>query len=200
MIKGKSFKKICFASETSLYDDVKNRLHAWIREPYYTAGKQYGWAGSPVGLRINECALEFAIKNRSSIQKVACMRQMQNVGGSSPWNMMPSRDMGQQPFTYRLKYEMEVVVPLCAKRVPKSKGRIWLPKTIRGGAKIYIPADIVLDSQFPFKEDGEILVEIDLEEGVLKLKPSSLKRAEGKCASSCKSESWAKLEDLRSWS
>jgi hypothetical protein len=56
--------------------------------------------------------------------------------------------------------------------VLKSKGRIWLPKkTMRGGARIYIPADIVLDSTFPFQKDGEILVEIDPEEKILKLKP-----------------------------
>ncbi|MHA1711569.1 MAG: hypothetical protein ACTSUS_05845 [Candidatus Freyarchaeota archaeon] len=42
---------------------------------------------------------------------------------------------------------------------------------MRGGARIYIPSDIVLDSQFPFREDGEILVEIDPKNRVLKLKP-----------------------------
>lgn len=58
------------------------------------------------------------------------------------------------------------------KIVLKSKGRIWLPKkTMRGGARIYIPADIVLDSTFPFRKDGEILVEIEPENRVLKLKP-----------------------------
>ena len=56
--------------------------------------------------------------------------------------------------------------------VLKSKGRIWLPKkTMRGGARIYIPADIVLDSQFPFQEDGEILVEIDTKNKTLNIKP-----------------------------
>lgn len=56
--------------------------------------------------------------------------------------------------------------------VLKSKGRIWLPKkTMRGGARIYIPAEIVLDSQFPFQEDGEIFAEIDPKNRVLKIKP-----------------------------
>lgn len=64
------------------------------------------------------------------------------------------------------------VVPLGVKMVLKSKGRIWLPKkTMRGGARVYIPADIVLDSQFPFKEDKQILVEIDPENKVVMLKP-----------------------------
>ena len=58
------------------------------------------------------------------------------------------------------------------KMVLKSKGRIWLPKkTMRGGARVYIPAEIVLDSQFPFKEDKQILVEIDPENKVVVLKP-----------------------------
>jgi len=60
--------------------------------------------------------------------------------------------------------------------VLKSKGRMWLPKkTMRGGARIYIPAEIVLDSQFPLLQDGEILVEIDTEERLVKIKP--IKRA-----------------------
>ena len=64
------------------------------------------------------------------------------------------------------------VVPMGVKMVLKSKGRIWLPKkTMRGGARIYIPSEIVLDSTFPFMQDGEIMVEIDPEKRVLKLKP-----------------------------
>jgi hypothetical protein len=56
--------------------------------------------------------------------------------------------------------------------VLKSEGRIWLPnKTMRGGARIYVTADVVLDSQFPFKEDGKIVVEIDPESRILKIKP-----------------------------
>jgi hypothetical protein len=56
--------------------------------------------------------------------------------------------------------------------VLKSKGKIWLPtKTMRGAARIYIPAEIVLDSQFPLQDVGEIAVEIDTENKLLKLKP-----------------------------
>jgi hypothetical protein len=70
------------------------------------------------------------------------------------------------------KIRTEGVVPMGVKIVLKSKGRIWLPKkTMRGGARIYIPSEIVLDSAFPFVEDGEVLVEIDPEKKVLKLKP-----------------------------
>lgn len=77
-----------------------------------------------------------------------------------------------QLLTHQLKYALEGVVPLGVKMVLNSKGRIWLSKkTMRGGARIYIPSDIVLDSTFPFKHDGEILVVIDTENKVLKLKP-----------------------------
>jgi len=70
------------------------------------------------------------------------------------------------------KIWIEGVVPMGVKMVLKSKGRIWLPKkTMRGGDRIYIPSEIVLDSTFPFMEDGEIMVEIDPEKRVLKLKP-----------------------------
>ena len=56
--------------------------------------------------------------------------------------------------------------------VLKGTGRIWMPKkTMRGGARVYIPAAVVLDSQFPFKEDEKIIVEIDPENRILKLKP-----------------------------
>ncbi|MBW1932317.1 MAG: hypothetical protein JRI56_04705 [Deltaproteobacteria bacterium] len=58
--------------------------------------------------------------------------------------------------------------------VLKANGKIWLPKdTMRGGARVYIPAAIVLDSQFPFEEDGEITVEIDAENQIIKLKPTN---------------------------
>jgi len=61
--------------------------------------------------------------------------------------------------------------------VLKSKGRIWLPKkTMRGGARVYIPAEIILDSTFPFKKDGDIEVEIDPQNGVVKLRPLNTKK------------------------
>lgn len=61
------------------------------------------------------------------------------------------------------------------KMVLKSKGKIWLPtKTMRGGARVYIPSEIVLDSTFPLTEPGEILVEIDRENGTVILKPRKM--------------------------
>jgi len=65
------------------------------------------------------------------------------------------------------------------KMVLKSRGRIWLPKkTMRGGARIYIPSEIVLDSTFPFTQDGEILVKINRSKKVLELKPLETKKKE----------------------
>lgn len=63
------------------------------------------------------------------------------------------------------------------KMVLKSKGRIWLPKkTMRGGAHIYVPARIVLDSTFPFTEDGEVEIEIDSKTQTLSVRPSQAKK------------------------
>ena len=56
--------------------------------------------------------------------------------------------------------------------VLKEVGKIWMPKkTMRGGARVYLPSSVVLDSQFPFYEDSQIIVEIDIENGVVKLIP-----------------------------
>lgn len=44
-------------------------------------------------------------------------------------------------------------------------------KTMWGGSRVYIPAAAVLDSQFTFKEKEEILVEIDPDNRILKLRP-----------------------------
>ena len=52
------------------------------------------------------------------------------------------------------------------------KGSIIIPKsTSRGGARVYISSKIMNDSQFPFSESGEILVEIDVENGCVRLTP-----------------------------
>ena len=73
---------------------------------------------------------------------------------------------------------MDGVVTMDEKMVLKARGRIWLPKrTMRGGARVYIPAALVLDSQFPFEEDGEITIEIDPESRVLSLKPIEKQQA-----------------------
>lgn len=65
------------------------------------------------------------------------------------------------------------------KVVLKSKGKIYLPKKkMRGGARIYVPSEIVLDSTFPFTETGEVAVEIDKEKGILEIKP--LEKEKGK--------------------
>jgi len=56
--------------------------------------------------------------------------------------------------------------------VLQSAGKIWLPKkTMRGGARIYVPADIVLDSTFPFRQDGPVLIQIDTKNKILIIKP-----------------------------
>ena len=56
--------------------------------------------------------------------------------------------------------------------VLKSTGKIYLPKKkMRGGARIYVPSEIVLDSTFPFTETGLVAVEIDKSTGRLIIEP-----------------------------
>lgn len=56
--------------------------------------------------------------------------------------------------------------------VLKDKGSIIIPKpSSRGGARVYISSKVMNDSQFPFYESGEIMVEIDTEKGIVKLIP-----------------------------
>jgi len=56
--------------------------------------------------------------------------------------------------------------------VLKSKAKIYTPKEIqKGGARVYIPAFVALDSAFPFKQDSEIIVEIDPQKKIVILRP-----------------------------
>lgn len=38
-------------------------LFTVIREPFYSAGKQYGWSGNPIGLGLSQQALDHALRN-----------------------------------------------------------------------------------------------------------------------------------------
>jgi len=62
-IKG---RKLVFKGETFLYIPKTKELFFHIREPYYSSGKRYGW-NPPIGLGINEAALNFAVKNNLRI-------------------------------------------------------------------------------------------------------------------------------------
>jgi hypothetical protein len=63
------------------------------------------------------------------------------------------------------------------KMVLKSTGKIWLPtKTMRGGARVYIPSEIVLDSTFPLTSPGEIEVEIDTKNNTVILRPAKQRK------------------------
>jgi len=45
-------------------------LQFHIKEPFYSAGKQFGWFGASIGLGINKQALEYAIANDLSIRVI----------------------------------------------------------------------------------------------------------------------------------
>ena len=50
------------------YEPGNRILEFTIREPFYSAGKQFHWIGSTVGLGISEEALIFALKNHLLIR------------------------------------------------------------------------------------------------------------------------------------
>ena len=62
-IKGKLLK---FRGENFLYSSDSKEMFFKIEEPYYSAGKKYGW-NPPIGLGINEDALNFAVRQNLRI-------------------------------------------------------------------------------------------------------------------------------------
>ena len=62
-IKGRLLK---FRGENFLYSSETREIFFRIQEPYYSAGKKYGW-NPPIGLGINEDALNFAVKKNLRI-------------------------------------------------------------------------------------------------------------------------------------
>lgn len=59
-------KRICLAGE--VYYEEFGILHAHIREPFYSAGKQYGWNGSTLGLGLSKAALIYALRHKLLIR------------------------------------------------------------------------------------------------------------------------------------
>jgi hypothetical protein len=56
-------QEVTINGETFQYDVAKGVLHLHIREPFYSAGKQFHWLGAPIGLGISKDALMFALQN-----------------------------------------------------------------------------------------------------------------------------------------
>jgi len=56
-------KELNFRGEKFFHDEENNILSFHIREPFYSAGKEFNWFGATVGLGINRPALDYAIQH-----------------------------------------------------------------------------------------------------------------------------------------
>ena len=63
-------KEIIFRGEKFLHFPKEKILLFHIREPFYSAGKQFGWKGAPIALGINKQALNYALENNLKIRVV----------------------------------------------------------------------------------------------------------------------------------
>lgn len=61
-------KYLNFRGESFTYDDDAKTLSFHVREPFYSAGKQFGWKGATIGLGINQHALRFAVDHFLTIR------------------------------------------------------------------------------------------------------------------------------------
>lgn len=59
--------KLVFAGEEFEFEPRLKILKFHIREPFYSAGKQFGWGKPTVGLGINYDALTFAVSHNAKI-------------------------------------------------------------------------------------------------------------------------------------
>lgn len=58
--------QVIINGEAFNYDPASGILHLHIREPFYSAGKQFHWLGVSIGLGISKDALVFALQNKLS--------------------------------------------------------------------------------------------------------------------------------------
>lgn len=61
-------EKLTIRGETFFFDAANKILQFTIREPFFSAGKQFGWLGQTIGLGINEDALNFALKHNCKLR------------------------------------------------------------------------------------------------------------------------------------
>jgi hypothetical protein len=52
------------------YNESEGILSLHIREPYYTAGKRFGWIGTKIGIGISQQIIDFAHKKRLVLIRV----------------------------------------------------------------------------------------------------------------------------------
>lgn len=66
--KSLNMKELAFRGQRFILSLDDNILHFHIEEPFYSAGKQFGWSGASIGLGINAEALAYAVGIRCQIQ------------------------------------------------------------------------------------------------------------------------------------
>ena len=59
-------REVSIRGELFKVDDEEGILRLHIREPFFSAGKQFHWLGATIGLGISRDALVFALKNNLS--------------------------------------------------------------------------------------------------------------------------------------
>jgi len=63
-------QEISIKGESFQYDREAAILQTHIREPFFSAGKQFKWLGSTVGLGLSKDALTFALQNNLTTIRV----------------------------------------------------------------------------------------------------------------------------------
>lgn len=61
------YSRVILGGQTCIHDRVENLLYHWLREPFWSAGKIYGWPGSPAALGANRAILDYA---KSQVAKI----------------------------------------------------------------------------------------------------------------------------------
>lgn len=68
VVAGANMTKLYFRGEEFNYDEKANILSFRIKQPFFSAGKQFHWSGASIGLGINSEALEFALMKDAKIR------------------------------------------------------------------------------------------------------------------------------------
>jgi hypothetical protein len=64
------FEEVQIRGEAFQVDKANGIFHVHIREPFFSAGKQFKWLGSTVGLGLSKDALTFALQNNLTTIRV----------------------------------------------------------------------------------------------------------------------------------
>ena len=62
------FRPVVLNGQLCVYDEVEGCLYHWVREPFWSAGKIYGWPGSPAALGANRAILDYAKSRKAKIR------------------------------------------------------------------------------------------------------------------------------------